>query len=194
MKRMLAMLAAVLLLALPVLAEEKDEQAMANAAYAAVLLEGAPYEALDEVRPEWNPVRFTVLDLDGDGVTEVILEVTEPEAYIILNGYATVQATEWPYRGLLQLKDDGTFLFSNGATDNGVAMLVLQGDVDPQWGYLPLAECITDENAQVHYYLDGGAEATDEAGYQAFIDQQSAKLDALWYEYTQENVRMLLGQ
>lgn len=194
MKRMFAMLAALLLLALPVLAEEAEEQAAANAAYAAVLLEGAPYVALGEVRPDWQPVRFTVLDLDGDGVMEVILEVTEPEAYIILNGSVTVYATEWPYRGLLELKDDGTFLFSNGATDNGVAMLVLQGDDEPQWGYLPLAECITDENAQVHYYLDGGAETTDGAGYQAFMAQQDAKLDALWYEYTEENLRLLLGQ
>ena len=185
---------ALLLAALPGLAEESDRQTEANAAYASVLLNGEAWTPSGDVREDWNPVRFTVLDLDGDGVSEVILEVTEPEAFIILNGIKSVIATEWPYRGLLNLKDDGTFTFSSGAMDNGVAMLVYQGDFGAQWGYLPLAESVSDADGTVTYWLDGGAEQTDEAGYLAFLAQQDAKLDALWYDYTEENVRMLLGQ
>lgn len=195
MKRMLAMLMALLLLTLPALADDAEDQASIHAAYAAVLLEGAPYEAMGEVRAQWQPVRFTVLDLDGDGFTEVILEVSEPEAYIILTGYGAVFATEWPYRGLMKLKDDGTFSYSSGAMDNGVASLTMQGYGDSEeYGYLPLAESRTEEDGSVTYWLDGGAEQTDEAGYQAFLAEQDAKLDALWYDYTEENVRMLLGQ
>ena len=194
MKRLLILLAALLLAAVPAMAEENDLQAEANAAYAAVLLEGADWTPSGDVRTEWNAVRFAVLDMDGDGVHEIILEVTEPEAFIILNGITGVTATEWPYRGLLDLKDDGTFTFSSGALDNGVAMLVYQGDFGPQWGYLPLAEAVSDADGHVTYWLDGGAESTDEAGYLAFLAQQDAKLDALWYAYTEENIRMLLGQ
>lgn len=191
MKRMLAMLTAILLLAMPALA---DDQADINAAYAAVLLEGAPYEAMGDVRPDWQPVRFAVLDLDGDELAEVILEVTEPEAYIILTRYDVVYAAEWPCRGMLSLKDDGTFSFSSGAMDNGVASIILQGDGDnEEYGYLPLAECRKEEDGSVTYWLDGGAEQTDEAGFQAVIDAQNAKLDALWYDYSPENVKMLLG-
>ena len=194
MKRLLILLMALLLAALPGLAEETDRQTEANAAYASVLLNGEAWTPSGDVREDWNPVRFTVLDLDGDGVSEVILEVTEPEAFIILTGIKSVIATEWPYRGLLNLKDDGTFTFSSGAMDNGVAMLVYQGDFGAQWGYLPLAESVSDADGAVTYWLDGGAEQTDEAGYLAFLAQQDAKLDALWYDYTEENVRMLLGQ
>ena len=195
MKRMLAMLLAMLMLAAPALAEETDLQTEANAAYASVLLSGASYMSLDEVRPEWNAVRFTVLDLDGDGVSEVILEVTEPEAYIILTSDGSeVLACEWPYRGMLSLKDDGTFSFSSGALDGGVGQLLLQGDNGIQWGYLPLAESISDAAGSVTYWLDGGAEQTDAAGYQTFLSEQEAKLDALWYDYTEENLKLLLGQ
>ena len=194
MKRLLIALMTLLLAVLPAMAEEPELQAEANAAYAAVLLEGAAWTPEGEVREDWNPVRFAVLDLDDDGVSEVVLEVTEPEAFIILNGVKSVMATEWPYRGLLNLKDDGTFTFSSGALDTGVAMLVWQGDNGAQWGYLPLAESVSDADGNVSYWLDGGAEATDEAGYLAFLAQQDAKLDALWYDYTEENVRMLLGR
>lgn len=188
------MLLAALLLTAPALAEEIDLQSAAKDAYARVLLDDAAWTPDGEVREEWNPVRFAVLDLDGDGVSEVILEVTEPEAFIILNGTKSVVATEWPYRGLLNLKDDGTFNFSNGALDGGVAMLVYQGDYGAQWGYLPLAESISDEDGNVTYWLDGGIEETDEAGFNAVLEAQNAKLDALWYDYTEENLRMLLGQ
>ena len=194
MRKWLAMLLAALLLTAPALAEEIDLQSAAKDAYARVLLDGAAWTPDGEVREEWNPVRFAVLDLDDDGVSEVILEVTEPEAFIILNGTKSVVAKEWPYRGLLNLKDDGTFTFSSGALDGGVAMLVYQGDNGAHWGYLPLAESISDANGNVTYWLDGGIEKTDEAGFNAALEAQNAKLDALWYDYTEENLRMLLGQ
>lgn len=202
MKRLIVLLVAMLL-ALPALAEEDDlveRQAEANAAIARVLLDGEPYiplKADDRMPDEWNAVRFTVLDMDGDGVTEVVVELTEWEAFVVLHFAGDgVYGSEFPYRGMLSLKDDGTFTYSSGAMDNGVAVLsFLSGGTDElQMGYLPLAECRSEDDGSVTFWLDGGAEQTDEAGYQAYIAQQSAKLDALWYEYSPENVRMLLGQ
>lgn len=203
MKRLIAMLAALLLMALPALAEEADlaeRQAAANAAIARVLLDGEPYipmKADDRLPDDWNAVRFTVLDMDGDGVTEVVVELTEWEAFVVLCFAGEgVYGTEFPYRGMLSLKDDGTFTYSSGAMDNGVAVLTYRsGGTDSlQSGYLPLAECRQEADGSVTFWLDGGAEKTDEAGYQAFIAQQSAKLDALWYDYTIDNVKLLLGQ
>lgn len=201
MKRLLAMLLVLMLLTLPALAEETDLQPIANQAYARVLLDGANYLPLTEdtrMPAEWNAARFTVLDMDEDGVTEVVIELTEWEAFVVLTwgGGSEVYGGEIVYRGLLDLKDDGTFTFSSGAMDNGVAELsFLSGGTDElQMGYLPLAECRSEEDGSVSFWLDGGAERTDEAGYQAYIAQQSAKLDALWYDYTEENIRLLLGQ
>lgn len=204
MKRLLAMLAAMMLLAIPALAEEADlveRQTAANAAYARVLLDGEPYIPMTEdarMPAEWNAVRFTALDMDGDGVTEVVVELTEWEAFVVLHcgGGNDVYGGEIAYRGLLNLKDDGTFTFSSGAMDNGVATLDFRsGGTDGlQVGHLSLAESSMAEDGSVTYWLDGGAESTDEAGYQAAIAQQDAKLDALWYDYTEDNIRLLLGQ
>ena len=80
--------------------------------------------------------------------------------------------------------------------DHGVAELVYAtgGSEELAMGYLPLAESRSEADGSATYWLDGGAEQTDEAGYQAFLAQQDAKLDALWYDYTEENIRLLLGQ
>lgn len=199
MKRLLAMLL-LLMMALPVMAEEADLQAAANAAYARVLLDGEGYIPLTEeahMPDEWKAVRFTLMDLDQDGVNEAIIELAEWEVFVVLT-YADekVYGGECVYRGMLDLKDDGTFTFSNGAMDNGVAELSFRsgGSDEMEMGYLPLGECRSEEDGSVTFWLDGGVEETDEAGYRAFIDAQSAKLDALWYDYTEETVKLLLGQ
>lgn len=205
MKRLLAMLLALLIVALPALAEEAElleRQAAANAAYARVLLGGERYIPLTEdarMPEDWKPVRFTLLDMDQDGLCEAIVELTAWEAFVVLTWEELTDAVyggEFVYRGMQNLKDDGTFTFSSGAMDHGVAELVYAtgGSEELAMGYLPLAESRSEADGSATYWLDGGAEQTDEAGYQAFLAQQDAKLDALWYDYTEENIRLLLGQ
>lgn len=197
MRKLLAMALAMLLLTLPVLAEEAEQQAAANEAYACVLLDGAaitPGEGDMRMPADWNVVRFALVDLNEDGVDECILELAEYEALIILFAYNDgVWGWEWSYRGMNKLKDDGTFSFSSGALDSGIGQLTLRATAEgDQWGILPLAESISDMDGNVTYWLDGGAESTDEAGFLAALEAQDAKLDALWYDYTPENLQMLL--
>lgn len=204
MKRLISMLLAVLLLVAPALAEEEALQLAANAAYARVLLEGEDYIPLtDDARmpAEWEPVRFTLLDMDHDGVNEAIVELTNWEAFIILFWYGEtgeVYGAEIVYRGLLDLKDDGTSSFSSGAMDGGVSSLCLAVNSETNKpdaiGRFHLAESATMPDGSIRYTLDCGVEETDEAGYQAFLAEQDAKLDALWYDYTEENLKLLLGQ
>lgn len=201
-ERILALLAAVMLLVCPVLAEEADVQAEANAAYAAVLLEGAAYTPMHvgvRTLQDCTPVRFAVMDMNGDGLAEVVLEVEAPEGYLILTVHeGAVYVGEEVYRGLLDLKDDGTSSFSSGASDNGVwdfCFVVEEESGRPiGLGHYVLAECRSGADGSVAYVLDGGTQTTDEAGYQAFLAGQDAKLDALWYDYTEDNVKLLLGQ
>ena len=67
--------------------------------------------------------RFTMIDLDGDQAPEVVLELTvanNPEFYEVLHDVnGTIYGYNIVYRGLEMLKTDGTFLYSNGAADNG---------------------------------------------------------------------------
>ena len=202
MKKLFAMLLALLMLICPALAEGNDLQAEANAAYARVLLDNAVFQPLEEyvrTQEEWKAVQFTVMDMDGDGVAEVIVEVMEPEGFILLtyqNG--VVYGDELVYRALLSLKDDATFVYSSGAADNGVAELgfTVNDDTGEITGidFYSLAEAYTDENGDIHYCRDGGTQEMDEAGYTAFCEEQDRKLDAIWYDFTEENIRMLLNQ
>lgn len=205
MKRWLAMLCAALLLTCPALAEETDPQTEANAAYARVLLEGAEalrlvdtYAAGTESDPQAEastialtetPVRFTVMDMDTYGLMEVVLEMPAYECYIILTyDEGRVYAAEIPYRGLLNLKGDGTHEYSSGAMDGGVRMLLMESAVLTTGVLADVRP--TGENT-VAYFI--GGTQVDEAAYQAFLAEQEAKLPALWYDYTEENVKMLLG-
>ncbi len=202
MKRLLTMLAAILLLVIPALADDMDDQADIHAAYAAVLLEGAAYTPMHDVvhtLQDCTPVRFAVMDMNGDGLAEVVLEVEAPEGFLILTVHeGAVYVGEEVYRGLLDLKDDGTSSFSSGASDNGVwdfCFVVEEESGRPiGLGHYVLAESRSAADGSVEYFLDGGTQTTDEAGYRAFLAAQDAKLDALWYDYTEDNVKLLLGQ
>lgn len=199
MKKMLALLAAMLLLAIPALAEEADEQAAANAAYASALLDGGrmllmaddwhgvrDVETGTRYEMEGTPVRFTVLDMDTYGIQEVVIEMAEPESFVVLTWYeGRVYAAEIPYRGLLDLKDDGTHAYSSGAMDNGVRMLLMESD---RVTMAVLAEMHSEDA----YYV--GGEQVDKAAYDAFLAEQDAKLPAIWYDYSPEMLRLVLGQ
>lgn len=199
MKRMLALLAAMLLLAIPALAEETGAQAAASAAYAAVLLEGKPALLMAD---EWHgaanvaegtplvmegtPVRFAVLDMDTYGIQELVIELAEPESFVVLTWYeGRVYAAEIPYRGLLDLKDDGTHAYASGAMDNGVRMLLLESD-------RVTMGVLAETRSEGAYYV--GGEQVDEAAYDAFLAQQEAKLPAIWYDYSPEMLQRVLGQ
>lgn len=199
MKRMLALLAAMMLLAIPSLAEETDAQAQANADYALALLDGGrmllmadDWHGVRDVEPgtqyemEGTPVRFTVLDMDTYGIQEVVIEMAEPESFVVLTWYeGRVYAAEIPYRGLLNLKDDGTHTYSSGAMDNGVRMLLLESD-------RVTMGVLAETHSEDAYYV--GGEQVDEAAYEAFLAEQDAKLPAIWYDYSPDMLQRVLGQ
>lgn len=207
MKRILAMLLGALLLACPALAEEADLQTQANAAYAEVLAGGQAVRAISDAEMpagdapaytlQQTPVRFTVLDMNGDGVSDMVLELPQPEELVILFwSEGKVLALEAPYRGLLSLKDDGSHTFSSGATDGGVGTIGIDWvEGVPVWNRFVQASVQPVEGADgetLRIEVDGAP--ADEAAYQAFLAEHEAKLDALWYDYTEENVKLLLGQ
>ena len=128
---------------------------------------------------------FTVLDLDGDKIPEVVLELTVGnyvEFYEVLdykndkvNGYIQV------LRGFENLKADGTVHYSNSAFDNGYRKLSFETNAceDYTLGYHN-----TDSNNA--YFIDNKP-ATEES-YNAFTKEQDGKKDAVWYEFSKENI------
>ena len=138
---------------------------------------------------------FTLADLDGDGNREAVLQLGLPGGYdtygyLVLRTWfnGSVAGYMQTYRGLMRLKSDGTFSYSNGAFDHGVARLNFQG------GYTELdvlAGIESDGAGSVLGCTVDGLEATME-DFEAALAEQDAKADAVWYEYTEHNLLTLL--
>lgn len=136
---------------------------------------------------------FTVLNVDDDKV--VVLELSigdEPEFYEVFhytNG--TVYGYLIEYRGLEELKVDGTFLYSSGAADNGVGKLnfnedVLETDI---LGYSSSSQ--GNDNLIISYFINNKLATKD--SYDSFLNEQLGKNDVEWFEFTQENIEMVLS-
>ena len=74
---------------------------------------------------------FAVIDMDGDKIPEVVLELSDapnnPICFEILHyRKSEVYGYDIVYRGLEGLKMDGTFIYSGGGADNGCGKLIFQ--------------------------------------------------------------------
>ncbi|MEW9095491.1 MAG: hypothetical protein AB2417_10460 [Clostridiaceae bacterium] len=138
---------------------------------------------------------FTVLDMDGDKVPEVVLELSvgnEPEFYEVLHymndtvyGYLIV------YRGLEGLKEDGTFRYSSGAADNGFGKLKFELDAFKTdiLGYSKSSQ--GDANLIISYFINN--KPVTKESYDSFVNEQFGKKDEIWYEFSQKNIETELS-
>ena len=139
---------------------------------------------------DWTITRFALLDLDGDGADELVLNIdfSGEEEYVILTCYdGAVYANQIVYRGFLSPKADGTVAWSNGAFDNGYARFRFENGV---LVYDDFAVMI-DNGSSVTYTLNG--ENVSEEDYNAFTAEQDAKDDLAWTDFTVEAVSTALA-
>ena len=140
---------------------------------------------------DWTITRFALLDLDGDGADELVLAIdySGEEEYVILTCYdGAVYANQVVHRGFLSPKADGTFEWSNGAFDNGASRARFENGVLVYDDFAAMSEG-SDGNAV--YTLNG--ESIDEAAYSAFLDEQAAKDDLAWTEFSVDAVDAALA-
>ena len=166
------------------------------------------WQTLYDGRPEANvtPTHFAVADLDADGVLEIVvrLSVYSTREYLILHyresevyGYSEV------LRGLMDLKADGTFHWSGGAFNNGTGRIRFEENVYT-YGDRTIRETHikdkitycqsgqdTEGNILQYYFVDYQPATIQE--YAVAEARQSAKPDAVWYEFTEENINAQLG-
>ncbi|NLO84140.1 MAG: SH3 domain-containing protein [Clostridiales bacterium] len=126
---------------------------------------------------------FATVDLDADGSVEVIVSLRADgneydygyEIFDYLNG--RIYGFDIPYRGFGDLKLDGSFSFSSGASDSGYGTLELN-----QNGYTikPIVYCESASSGGTNYYSNGAA--ISETSYSQLIAQQAKKANAIWYD------------
>jgi hypothetical protein len=149
--------------------------------------DGSGYEVELEV------THFTVLDMDGDEIPEVVLELTVvgkewPDFYEVLhymNG--TVYGYLKVYRGLGELKNDGTFMFSSSSSNWGFSKLRFTSNTceDDRLGY-----CEPGDNSEL--YFVNNKSVTAEL-FDSFYNDQNGKEGAAWYEFSRDNIETELS-
>ena len=126
---------------------------------------------------------FTFLDFDGDGTDEVVYRRGNYRGFYVLRLWeGKVYGYEINYRGMMGLKQDGTFCASGGAGDNGYCHLRfndLKLLIEPFMWHV--------ENAQGETCTIEGENVSHEV-YLRAMETQDAKLDAIWQEDTSENL------
>lgn len=131
---------------------------------------------------DWTITRFALLDLDGDGADELVLNIdySGDEEYVVLTCFdGAVYANQVVHRGFLTPKADGTVAWSNGAFDNGYARFRSENGV---LVYDDFAAVSSDDSGSVTYTLNG--ESVSEEDFDAFIAEQNAKDDLAWTDFT----------
>ena len=78
-----------------------------------------------------NPIKtpqFAVVDLDGDGVSEVVLAIEDYNRFIILRyKEGRVYGFIVSYRSMFNLKADGSFMTSSSSSDTSVGKMLCIG-------------------------------------------------------------------
>lgn len=187
-------------------AEIKYDDAEALAAYRAVVTGETdfthvvgPDETLNlniaNICDVYNPgqnvvsIDFTVLDLDGDGIREVILGLDRNNGGIggfeILHYQdGTVYGFLRYIRGFNDLKADGTFWFSDSAVDHGFGKLSFteSGYTVDEITYSESGESFAD----MTYVVDHQPATKD--GFNAAVNAFERKESATWHDLTENNI------
>jgi len=143
---------------------------------------------------EWKPYlsKFTILDMDGDRIPEVVIEIdSDSEGYYeVLHYYnGNMYGYYFVIRAMESLKADGTFIGSSGAMDNTIIKLSFSADMLNQ---VTLASSEStgnyDKNGYpiINYVI--ASKPVYNVEFESYYDKQDAKTDAIWHEFTPKNI------
>jgi len=185
---------------------EKNKNYLALEAYKKVLQNKAEFFSTDNKRNVYlndfltneeifgaifKVTHFTVLDMVGDKVPEVVLELSvgnnNPICYEVLhymNG--AVHGYNIVYRGLERLKTDGTFWGSSGAADNKCGKLKFSSKAYETdiLGYSQSSQ--GDANLTISYFINN--KPVTEESFNSFSKKQDGKKDVVWHEFSEKNI------
>jgi hypothetical protein len=175
-----------------------SEVSDALAAYKAALLNNDALEDFLEETAEsgktLTPSRFAVLDLDGDGMPEAVVELSDGYPYfyeVLLYEDGNMYARVFSLREFNDLKDDGTFSWAASAGESGYARLRFNG---PEFDMDSIAYTTAeiDGDAVTQSYFVNGEPVTQEQ-YEAFVTKEIEKPAAPWHDFTRENIESVLS-
>ena len=135
-----------------------------------------------EAGQDMEYIAYCYCDLDHDGTVEMVLchTIGDVDAWFDILRFdgetGTVYLYERTFRGLLHLKTDGTFEYSNGADNSGIATLYFDG---MQAITAPFVHMESENGIDIRYYVE--FEAVDAEAFAAALEVQNGKNSVLWY-------------
>lgn len=126
--------------------------------------------------------RFTVLDLDGDGTSEMVLDNGNIGKLIFLNNDEQIIGFEFSHRTVRELKDDGSFSWSNSAFHSGWSTILFSGNSYTEKVFLEhkVDESNPEHPKEMWYY--NGFPVTEEEHNTQYVAQR-AKNEAEWVAF-----------
>ena len=134
-----------------------------------------------------NDTRFTIVDMDGDGIPEVAMEHDPGIVRILHYERGTVYGYSFDLRAMSGIKKDGSFEWSNGAFNSGVGRQKFDGT---STDLVHIAEAVEEPdgyNSNCYIYYNSVAEQQ----FQDFMTAYWQKEDPDWKPFTAQNVNSL---
>ena len=143
-----------------------------------------------------NATKFTIIDIDGDGEDEAVLwlqinNISDYGFEILHYQNGEIYGYTLQYRAFMNLKTDGTFLFSSGAADSGIGKMAFS-----ETGHSVNAQAYSqseyDSNNEfnVQYFINDESCSEDE--FNDVLNRQEQKADVKWYDLSENNINTIL--
>lgn len=143
-----------------------------------------------------SATKFTVMDIDGDGEDEAVLwlqinNISDYGFEILHYQNGEIYGYTLQYRTFMNLKTDGTFLFSGGAADSGIGKMIFS-----ETGYNVNTQAYsqsgydTNNELNVQYFINDESCSEDE--FNDILNGQEQKADVEWYDLSENNINAIL--
>gem|GEM_PF-1707026 len=130
---------------------------------------------------------FTLVDLDGDGTPEGVIEHYPGIIRVLRYENGTIYGFSFDSRSMTGMKKDGSFDWSNSAFNGGTGRQFFNGTDTYS---MKMGESLLDiDNNEESYYIYYSK--VTEPQYYAFAATQNQKEEAVWTPLTDENVNKL---
>lgn len=137
----------------------------------------------------FKATHFAILDMDGDKVPEVVVEVSlySPVYFEILhfmNG--TVYGYNIPHLGFEMLKSDGTFWSLEGTSGSRCETLIFNSNTYETDVLAYIESSNIENNINVSYFINNNS-VTKES-FMTYMYEHKQKPNAPWHEFSQANI------
>ncbi|MDR1616544.1 MAG: hypothetical protein LBR98_05980 [Syntrophomonadaceae bacterium] len=145
----------------------------------------------------WEVFQFAVVDLDGDGHPEILLELLYEVEVLHYKNDGTVYGYCLPMGSMKNLKTDGTFYFLGDTADKsviaGYGQLIFS---EEKYELIKLGKYSWESDEEGKYsnvFYIAENQVTKDV-YSTFEKEQAAKENVIWYEFTDENIDAMLKE